>query len=141
MQSDMCQRTRPAYRAVKVVTWIGVLAGILPALSAPVIQDVGGALNHKGTITISGSDFGSKPNAAPVVWDDATANDISEKWDGSWPNLLPGYNTNYYSPMRGINPPHSHDARYIAGAHAAKIGAFAGYNVVFFKNIPLQPFP
>ena len=141
MQSDMCQRTRPAYRAVKVVTWIGVLAGILPALSAPVIQDVGGALNHKGTITISGSDFGSKPNAAPVVWDDATANDISQKWDGAWPNLLPGYNTNYYSPMRGISPPHSHDARYIAGAHAAKTGAYSGYNVVFFKNIPLQPFP
>ena len=141
MQSDICQRARPAYRAVKVLTWVGVLAGTLPALSAPLIQQVSGALNHKGTITISGIGFGSKPNAAPVVWDDATASDISEKWDGAWPNLLPGYNTNYYSPMRGINPPHSHDTRYIAGAHATTAGAYSGEIVTFFKNIPLQPFP
>jgi hypothetical protein len=43
--------------------------------------------------------------------------------------------------MRGINPPHSHDARYIAGAHAATTGFNSGYDVIFFKNIPLQPFP
>jgi hypothetical protein len=139
MQSDMCQRARPAYRAVKVVTWIGVLAGILPALGAPVIQQISGALDHKGTITISGSGFGSKTSAAPLVWDDATESDISKNWDGAWPNELPGYNTNYYSPMRGINPPHSHDKRYIAGAHAAATGA--GYDVIFFKVFSRQPFP
>jgi hypothetical protein len=141
MQSDMCQRARPAYRAVKILTWIGVLAGSLPALSAPVLLQVSGALNHKGTITISGSDFGTKASAAPLVWDDATGSDISKNWDGAWPNLLPGYNTNYYSPMRGMNPPHSHDRRYIAGAHAANTGAYSGYDVIFFKTISLQPFP
>jgi hypothetical protein len=141
MQSDMCQRARPAYRAVKVVTWIGVLAGILPAFSAPVIQQISGTLTHKGTITIRGSGFGSKASAAPVVWDDATKSDISNIWDGAWPDVLPGYNTNYYSPMRGITPPHSHDTRYIAGAHAANTGANSGYNVIFFKYISLQPFP
>jgi hypothetical protein len=143
MHSDTPQHLRiPALRvALRVVTWIGLIAGAGPALSAPLILQVSGTLNHKGTITISGSGFGSKTQAAPVVWDDATASDISVKWDGAWPYLLPGYNTNYYSPMRGINPPHSHDARYIAGAHAASTGFNSGYDVVFFKTIPLQPFP
>jgi hypothetical protein len=127
--------------ALRVVSWIGLIAATGPALSAPVVLQVSGTLNHKGTITISGSGFGSKASAAPVVWDDATGGDISAKWDGAWPNLLPGFNTNYYSPMRGINPPHSHDTRYIAGAHAANTGAYSGYNVIFYKNIPMQPFP
>jgi len=143
MQSDMPQHVwiHALRVALGVVTWIGLLAGAGPASSAPMVQQVSGTLTHKGTITISGSGFGSKSHAAPVVWDDATASTISDKWDGAWPNLLPGFNTNYYSPMRGITPPHSHDARYIAGAYAAALGAYSGYNVIFFKNIPLQPFP
>src|SRR5205807_9764949 len=98
-------------------------------------------LTHKGTITISGIGFGSKTNAAPVVWDDATASTLSAKWDGAWPNQLPGYNTGYYSPMRGINPPHSHNAPYIAAAHPPSTGAYAGSNVIIFKNIPPQQVP
>jgi len=142
MQSDVSRCMQmPALRTLRAVTCIGMLAGMVPALGAPVVQQVDGALNHKGTITISGSGFGSKASAAPVVWDDATASDISKNWDGAWPSLLPGYNTNYYSPMRGINPPHSHDTRYIAGAHAANTGAYSGYNVIFFKTISVQPFP
>ena len=142
MQIDMSQRVGAcASQALRVVIWVGVIAGIGPALSAPVIQQISGALNHKGAITISGTSFGSKATAAPLVWDDATGGDISDKWDGAWPKLVPGYNTNYYRPMRGINPPHSHDTRYIAGAHATTAGAYSGEIVTFFKNIPLQPFP
>ena len=33
---------------------------------------------------------------------------------------LPGYNLDYYTPMRGINPPHPRDTRYIAGAHVCQ---------------------
>ena len=142
MQSDVSRCVQmPSLRALRTLTCIGMLAGMVPALSAPVVQQVGGVLNHKGSITITGSGFGSKATAAPVVWDDATGSDISNSWDGAWPNATPSYNTNYYSPMRGINPPHSHDARYIAGAHATSTGANSGYNVVVFKNISLQPFP
>jgi hypothetical protein len=43
--------------------------------------------------------------------------------------------------MRGIEPPHAHDTRYIAGAHATTAGANSGELVTFFKNIPLQTFP
>jgi hypothetical protein len=142
MQIHMSQRIRAcASQGLKAVIWVGLIAGMRPALSAPVIQQVSGALNHKGTITISGTGFGSKATAAPLVWDDATGSDISDKWDGAWPNLVPGYNMNYYSPMRGISPPHSHDTRYIAGAHATTAGAYSGEMVMFYKHITLQAFP
>jgi hypothetical protein len=124
----------------RAMIWVGLIAGAGPALSAPVVQQVSGTLSHKGTITISGSGFGSKASAAPLVWDDATGSAMSDKWDGAWPNIVPLFNTSYYSPMRGINPPHTHDTRYIAGAHSA-IGAYSGELVIFFKNIQLQPFP
>src|ERR1700693_5652913 len=142
MQVDMLQQVRSrASRALRAAIWVGLIAGIGPALSAPVIQQVSGALDHKSTITISGSGFGSKARAAPVVWDDATGRDITDKWDGAWPDAVPGYNTKYYNPMRGIDPPHAHDTRYIAGAHATTAGAYSGELVTFFKNIPLQTFP
>jgi len=120
---------------------IGLLVAIRPALGAPVVQQVSGTLDHRGTITISGTGFGSKPTAAPLVWDDATGNNIRDKWGGAWPYLLPGHNMGYYDPIHGVNPPHSHGSRYIAGAHAGNSGAYSGYDVVFFKNVPLQAFP
>jgi hypothetical protein len=137
MQSDICQRARPAYRAVTVVTWIGLIAGTGPALSAPVIQQISGALNHKGTITISGSGFGTKTTGAPLVWDDASGSSIGAKWDGAWPDNDPAYNTAYRAPQRGIDLPHNHIMRYIAGAHAGRAGANGGYNVMVFKNFTL----
>jgi hypothetical protein len=141
-QIDMRQRIRAcASGGLKAVICVGLITGMGPALSAPVIQQVSGTLNHKGTITISGTGFGSKATAAPLVWDDATGSAISDRWDGAWPNLVPGYNTTYYSPMRGISPPHSHDTRYIAGAHATTAGAYSGEMVTFFKKITLQVFP
>jgi len=142
MQIDMLRQVwARTSQALEALVWLGLIAGVAPARSAPLIQQVSGALNHKGTITISGMGFGSKATAAPLVWDDASGSNISDKWDGAWPNLVPGYNTNYYSPMRGIDPPHSHDTRYIAGAHATTDGAYSGEMVMFFKNIRLQPFP
>ncbi len=105
------------------------------------MQQVGGPLDHNASVTITGSGFGSKPTAAPIVWDNASGNLITDKWDGAWPDKLPGYNTQYYGAMRGVNPPHSHDTRFIAGAHASNTGADAGYDVVFYKNITVQSAP
>ena len=121
-----------------------IFAAAGPLLAAPVLNNVNGAMDHKGTITISGSGFGSKATAAPLVWDDATASNLLKTWSGAWPNALPGYNTDYYSPMRDISPPHSHDTRYIAGAHAGVCctnGAYTGGNVLVFKVTSLPSFP
>ena len=111
------------------------------ALATPTVQQVSGSLAHNGSITISGSGFGSKPTAAPWVWDNATASNLTSIWGGAWPDALPGYNTGYYAPMRGIQPPHSHDSRLIAGAHAANTGANSGYAVMLFKSLQLPTFP
>jgi|SRR5882762_614485 len=142
MQISISQPVRVcASRALRLSIWVALLAGTAPALCAPAVQQISGTLDHKSTITISGSGFGYKAPAAPLVWDDATGSDITDKWDGAWPNRVPGYNTNYYRPMRDIKPPHSHDDRYIAGAHATTAGAYSGEMVIFFKNIQLRPFP
>lgn len=114
-----------------------LLAG--SAAAAPSVQQVSGTLNHKSTVTISGSGFGSKANPAPVVWDDASGNNILEKWNGAWPNCSgnSSYNTAYRTPAqvgRNISLPHSHITKYIAGAHTPGSGGDCGYNVMFWKN-------
>ena len=142
MRNNLAWRTRGrACRTLSVVVSIGLFLVVRPVQSAPVVQQVSGTLDHRGAITINGTGFGSKPTAAPLVWDDATGTNILDKWDGAWPYLVPGYNTGYHDPMHGVTPPHSHDSRYIAGAHAANTGAYSGYDVVFFKNIPRLAFP
>ena len=104
------------------------------AVAAPTIQGVSGTLSHKSVVSITGSGFGTKATAAPVVWDDASGTNILDKWDGVWPNNNPTYNTAYRAPMRGISLPHNHITRYIAGAHAQNLGSNGGYNVIFWKN-------
>jgi hypothetical protein len=116
-------------------------AGTTSSGSTPVIQATAGAFHHKGTVTISGSGFGDKARAAPVVWDDASGTSILEKWDGAWPNQNPAYNTEYRSAQRSIGLPHARISRYIAGAHYGWGGADAGYNVVFWKNRTSPSYP
>jgi len=43
----------------------------VPAGAQPVVSGTTGTWTHKGTVTVTGSSFGSKPAAAPIVWDDA----------------------------------------------------------------------
>jgi hypothetical protein len=111
------------------------------AVAAPVVTAVSGTLNHGASITITGSGFGTKTTAAPLLWDDATGTSITAKWSGAWPDQLPGYNLTYYAPMRGVGTPHSHSTRYIAGAHASNTGANSGYNVVLYKNVSMTSMP
>ena len=120
---------------------LGLTATAQTTLATPLVQSVSGALTHGAAVTITGSGFGSKATAAPLVWDDATGSAVTNKWTGAWPDELPGYNLAYYAPMRGISLPHSHVTRYIAGAHAATTGADTGYNVLMWKNIALPPLP
>src|SRR5215475_13900503 len=91
--------------AVERSSWKIAIGGTLLiasacALGAPTVSKVSGVLDHNGSITISGSGFGSKATAAPWVWDNATASKLTDVWGGAWPDKLPGYNTGYYPPMR-----------------------------------------
>jgi hypothetical protein len=111
------------------------------AIGAPAVQQVSGTFAHKASVTISGSGFGSKAQAAPVVWDDASGSNVLAKWSGAWPDNNPAYNTTYRAPQRGVALPHGNITKYIAGAHAEGAGATGGYNVIFFKNITINSYP
>src|SRR5262245_53134787 len=124
----------------KSATWLLMLL-VGSATAAPTIAGLAGTLDHKGSVTINGSGFGTKATAAPVVWDDASGTDILSKWSGAWPNNNPTYNTGYRSPMRGIGLPHSHITKYIAGAHGEATGANSGYNVIMFKYRTVSSYP
>ncbi len=56
------------------------LAG--PAFAAPVIEQVNGTVAHASTVTITGSSFGSKTNAAPLRWDDFEAGAVGQNLTG-----------------------------------------------------------
>lgn len=118
---------------------IGALSTLLLAaqsvFAAPAVQQVSGKFDHKASVTITGSSFGSKPSAAPLVWDDASGNSFGSKWSGAWPSNNAAYNAAYRSTQRGISPPHNRTGKYIAGAHAQSLGFDSGYNVAFWKNV------
>jgi hypothetical protein len=135
MRQSVIRRLIPSCAAI---LWLA-----LPATSTaqPSVSTVSGQWLHKGTVTIGGSGFGSKGTAAPVVWDDASGASITDKWTGAWPNNNPTYNTIYRAPQRGINLPHNHITRYIAGAHGEGLGANFGYAVMFFKTRSFSAYP
>ena len=114
-------------------------------VAAPAIAEVSGSFNHKATVTITGSGFGNKSQAAPVVWDDASTGTLptdNRKWDGSYP-LYPvestTYHVRYTTPIRGIGLPHDHITRYLAGAHG-ETGP-GGQDVMFWKNRTMGTYP
>lgn len=110
-------------------------------VAAPVIQGASGTFSHKGAVTITGSGFGTKTTAAPVVWDDASGTNILSKWSGAWPtSSVPSIATTYRTPMRGIALPHSNITRYIAGCMAGG-NADTGNNVNMFKNRTISSYP
>lgn len=134
------RRSRKRKFAESTILVVGLITAF-ETYANPVITQVNGTFDHKGSVTIQGSGFGTKPSAAPLIWDDATASDVHQIWNGAWPDQLGSYNMAYRGPMRGVNPPHSHDSRLLSGAHAANTGANAGYDVMVFKTTSLPTFP
>jgi hypothetical protein len=111
------------------------------ASAAPAVAGVSGSVDHNASVTISGSGFGTKATAAPMVWDNASGTNMSNKWSGRWPNNNATYNTEYRSPMRGIALPHGNVTKYIAGAHGDNTGYASGWNVTFYKTFNITQFP
>lgn len=113
-----------------------------PASAAPAIQQASGTLNHKSAVTITGSGFGSKPTAAPAVWDDASTGKYptdNGKWSGYWPNVTEptSYYMRYTTPIKGIGLPHTKATRYLAGGH----GGSGDLMAVFWKNYTISSYP
>ncbi|MCI0590546.1 MAG: polysaccharide lyase [Gammaproteobacteria bacterium] len=134
-------RARQPKKACTIAGCLGMfLAG--SGVAAPVVQQASGTFDHKATITISGSGFGTKSTGAPVVWDDASGTKITDKWDGAWPSGSGAeYNTAYRLPQRSISLPHSHITKYIAGAGYPGTDTDRGWNVMFWKAREIPSFP
>jgi hypothetical protein len=112
------------------------------ASGAPAIQSVAGTFSHKATVTVSGSGFGSKAAAAPVIWDDASGTDMLAKWSGTWPARASdaSYNLAYRAPLRGISLPHSNITKYIAGCGIGG-DATSGQNIMMWKSRVMTAYP
>lgn len=115
------------------------------ALAAPTVSGISGTFAHKSSVTISGSGFGTKVSAAPVVWDDASAGTVptdNGKWDGYYPHYpdeSTTYHLRYTTPIRGIGLPHGRITKYLAGAHGCATLACA--DVMMWKNRQINSYP
>jgi hypothetical protein len=98
---------------------------------------------HDGAITIRGTGFNSKSQAAPLIWDNCSGSNITDLWTDGWPNSSanPTYNIAYRTPINDVDLPHSHITKYLAGAHAEITGPTSGYNVLVWKALTGVTFP
>lgn len=108
------------------------------------ITGISGSSAHGNSLTITGSGFGTKSPVAPLVWDDCSASDVLNVWDGAWPTANATYNTNYRTVSglgRGVARVHSrNNSRYLCGSHYGSGGPEAGYNVMAWKTVtPIFP--
>lgn len=141
---SVTETVRSAYRPnpARIVAGCFVMLCAGPALAAPTIQSAVGTLDHKAMVSISGSGFGSKSKAAPVIWDDASGNSLADKWDGAWPaSSGSAYNIAYRPTQRGIALPHTHISRYIAGAGYPGTDSDKGWSVMMWKARVISSFP
>lgn len=53
-----------------------------PVFAVPVIEKVPSTITHASTVTLNGSGFGSKTNAAPLRWDDFEAGTVGQNLTG-----------------------------------------------------------
>lgn len=111
--------------------------------ATPSISTISGTLSHGQSVTITGSGFGTKLTASPLVWDNCSGTKITDKWTGGWPNAASNttYNLSYRTPIRNIPLPHPHVTKYMAGAHAEGTSYLTGANVIAFKAVTVSSYP
>jgi len=135
--------------SIRALAGASLLLGLLvpaAAAAAPSVTSVAGALWHGSEVSIEGSGFGQKPQAAPFVWDDCTGADPHDAWDFVYPFANdPAFRLTYRTPQQitkasgaggGVALPHGHITRYLAGAHynSGGLDAHSGLDVCAGKN-------
>lgn len=127
-----------------LVTVLGLMfTFVTQSWAAPQISSVSGSLQHRATLTISGTGFGTKSPAAPLLWDDGEhGQPVSARW-GQWAPSASGasYNMDYrtQAPGRSMPQAHSRSTRFASGGGYGLNGGVAngsntGWNVILFKN-------
>lgn len=115
---------------------------------AVLITSASGSSRHNGTLTVTGSGFGSKSQAAPIVWDNCNqpVNDpaqiISAGWTGAWPNKASNsaWNMQYRNaPYNAVSAPHARVNKFMvgsAGDDPPSRDAMQGLNTMVWKSRP-----
>lgn len=73
-------RENGSHRAARVAGWALTLALCSAPVLAQTVNGVSGSVQHGTTITISGSNFGTKPTAAPLIYDDIEGGSFDPRW-------------------------------------------------------------
>lgn len=106
-----------------------ILSGVAPlALSAPAVSGVSGTLTSGQTVTVSGSGFGTKPQAAPLVWDDFEAGVAGRLVAGSSANV------GVWDTGGGTESVTYTASRAYAGSKSAYHDFISNYNASLAKN-------
>ncbi|MEA1924250.1 MAG: hypothetical protein U9M95_00115 [Candidatus Altiarchaeota archaeon] len=109
------------------------------------------SISHGDSITISGSGFGVKSPAAPIVWDacdDSSPVDVDTIWNGqNYPLVagdednLPDYRTSYPT-GNPMSMPNAHVTKYLCGAMTTVSGSWENSNsAVCFTHFPSGGWP
>jgi hypothetical protein len=111
---------------------------------APIITGVSGTLSHGSTLIISGSGFGAKSPAAPLVWDDCQGTNPLALWDEvRGGDAAKGNAMGYRSPSQveyqagfvgGEALPHSFISKYLCGGAYLTAPDNTSYNFTVSKN-------
>ncbi len=128
---------------MKQILLVVVLLTARAALAEPIVNAVSGNIVHGSSVTINGTGFGGKSQAAPLVWDDGTSSPpLSTYYDEALPSNAqqgPNYNMSYRAvPFRNAGSPHSRLNYILGGAHATSTSAGmynGGNNVSIGKNL------
>jgi hypothetical protein len=105
------------------------------AYAAPSISGTSTDLAHGESVTITGTDFGTKTTAAPTIWDNCSHGDsLTTRWTGGWPTENANYNPNYRAAQRGIPMPHARTTKYLTMCNYGDGGYDAGWNGIFWKS-------
>lgn len=128
-------------RIIAICLVAGMLGFPQIAFAAPSISSLSGDTTHGGRLTIDGSQFGNKGQAAPVIWDSCESSGLSSQWDGAWPSESGEHNLKCRTSIRGISLPHNRSGMYLAGSHADDNGPRAGWNVIMYKTRTVTSYP
>ena len=76
-------RVNGSHRAAGIAAVMLSLAICTAPAMAQTVSGVSGTVQHGATITISGSSFGTKPTAAPLVYDDIEGGSFDPRWSST----------------------------------------------------------
>lgn len=105
--------------------------------TAPIVTGVTGVLEHKATISVEGTGFGTKVTALPAVWDEGQGTTLSSRWNTAVPSAASNsaYNIQYRpTGYRGVGGPHPRSTGYIVGGHTNTWDPNAGGVVMITKT-------